>query len=173
MTCCSYREKSNVVHYHRAYPSHRFGDCPIGLILIFNRALVLVIATAIDAIAHRLILQVALAALIADGTVQRMVEEGHEIIEASLPVVITVVKEINVPRLPSLRGIMKSKSAAIPIWTVKELNVSTSTVGLPGSFTKVIKVFFPQRVCQGEIFQGALESQVDCLVDKLRDARLI
>ena len=36
--------------------------------------------------------------------VQRMVEDGYETIEASLPAVITVVKEINVPRMPSLRG---------------------------------------------------------------------
>jgi electron transfer flavoprotein beta subunit len=45
--------------------------------------------------------------------VRRMIEEGHEVIETTLPAVITVAKEINVPRLPSLRGIMKSKSARI------------------------------------------------------------
>ena len=49
--------------------------------------------------------------------VQRMVEEGYETIETSLPAVITVVKEINVPRLPSLRGSMKAKTAQIPVWT--------------------------------------------------------
>ncbi len=53
--------------------------------------------------------------------VKRMIDEGHEIIQSPLPVVITVTKEINVPRLPSLRGIMKSKSAKIPIWTVQDL----------------------------------------------------
>jgi len=46
-------------------------------------------------------------------------------------------------------------------------------VGLSGSFTKVIKVFFPQRVCQGEIFQGELETQVECLVGKLKDGGLV
>jgi len=45
--------------------------------------------------------------------VQRMVEEGYETIEMALPAVITVVKEINVPRLPSLRGSMKAKTAQI------------------------------------------------------------
>ena len=101
--------------------------------------------------------------------VQRMVEEGHEVIETPLPAVITVVKEINVPRLPSLRGIARSKSAVIPVWTAKELGVDESNLGLAGSFTKVIKIFFPERVCQGEIFQGELDSQVDCLIGKLRD----
>ena len=112
---------------------------------------------------------------IADGQmrVQRMVEEGHEVIETPLPAVITVVKEINVPRLPSLRGIAKSKSAVIPVWTVPDLGVDQSRVGLAGSFTKVIKVFFPQRVCQGEIFQGELGNQVECLMGKLKDAGLV
>ncbi len=112
---------------------------------------------------------------IADGQmrVQRMVEEGHEVIEAPLPTVITVVKEINVPRLPSLRGIAKSKSATIPVWTAQELGVDQNKVGLSGSATKVIKVFFPQRVCRSEIFQGELESQVECLVSKLKDIGLV
>ena len=105
--------------------------------------------------------------------VQRMVEEGHEVIETSLPAVITVVKEINVPRLPSLRGIMKSKSASVQVWTVKDLGVDEGMVGLAGSYTKVVKIFFPQRVCQGEIFQGELGSQVDCLIGKLRDGGLV
>ena len=111
---------------------------------------------------------------IADGQmrVQRMVEEGHELIETPLPAVITVVKEINVPRLPSLRGIMKSKSAVIPVWGVQELGIDQGRVGLSGSFTKVIKVFFPQRVCQSEIFQGELETQVECLFGRLKDAGL-
>jgi len=105
--------------------------------------------------------------------VQRMVEEGHEVIETSLPAVITVVKEINVPRLPSLRGIMKSKSASVQLWTVKDLGVDEGMVGLSGSYTKVVKIFFPQRVCQGEIFQGELGSQIDCLIGKLRDGGLV
>ena len=105
--------------------------------------------------------------------IRRMVEDGHEAIETLLPAVVTVVKEINVPRLPSLRGLAKAKSAAIPIWTATELGVDENTVGLSGSATKVIKVFFPQRVHRGEILQGELESQVESLVSKLKDATLI
>jgi len=46
-------------------------------------------------------------------------------------------------------------------------------VGLPGSATRVIKIFFPQRAQRGELLQGELESQVESLIDKLRDAKLI
>jgi len=102
-----------------------------------------------------------------------MVEEGHEVIELPLPTVITVVKEINIPRLPSLRGLAKSKSVTIPIWTAQELGVDKNMVGLFGSATRVIKVFFPQRVRRGEILQGELESQVESLANKLRDTKII
>jgi electron transfer flavoprotein beta subunit len=102
-----------------------------------------------------------------------MVEEGHEVIEATLPAVITVAKEINVPRLPSLRGIMKSKSAAIATWGIKQLGVDQNMVGLAGSSTQVIKIFFPQRVCQAEILTGTLEGQVDSLIKKLKSASLL
>ena len=108
---------------------------------------------------------------IADGSlrVQRMVEDGYEVIESPLPAVVTVVKEINTPRLPSLRGIARSKSATIPVWGAEELNTDPGRVGLAGSFTQVIRIFSPQRVCQGEIFQGEAEEQVDCLVNRLKD----
>jgi len=105
--------------------------------------------------------------------VQRMVEEGYEVIETPLPAVITVVKEINVPRLPSLRGLAKAKSAVIPVWGARELGVAQDMVGLSGSATRVIKVFFPQRVHKGEMLQGSLESQTESLINKLRDAKLI
>jgi electron transfer flavoprotein beta subunit len=104
--------------------------------------------------------------------VRRMVEEGHEVIETTLPAVITVAKEINVPRLSSLRGIMKSKSAKIEIWGVNELAVDPSMVGLAGSSTQVIKIFFPQRIHQAELLTGNLEQQVETLVDRLKKAGL-
>ena len=112
---------------------------------------------------------------ISDGQtrVQRMIDEGHEAIQAPLPAVITVTKDINVPRLPSLRGITRSESAVIPVWNSQKLGVDPARVGLPGSFTKVIKVFSPERSCQAEVFQGEVKEQVECLIGKLKEARLI
>jgi electron transfer flavoprotein beta subunit len=104
--------------------------------------------------------------------VRRMIEEGHEVIETSLPAVITVAKEINTPRLPSLRGIMKSKNVKIETWGVNELGVAAETVGLAGSSEQVIKIFFPQRVHQAEMLEGNLETKVGTLVDRLKQAGL-
>jgi electron transfer flavoprotein beta subunit len=100
--------------------------------------------------------------------VRRMIEEGYEVIEMPLPGVITVVKEINVPRLPSLRGQMKAKSAQIPVWGAQEMDIDTGKVGLLGSPTRVVRIFRPERTRRGELLQGSLEKQVEQLMDKLR-----
>jgi len=100
-------------------------------------------------------------------TVQRMIEEGYEVIQTPLPAVISVVKEINVPRLPSLRGSMKAKSAKIPVWTAADLGVEPDKAGIAGSPTRVVKVFFPKRERKSEMLKGSLEEQVDQLAEKL------
>jgi electron transfer flavoprotein beta subunit len=104
---------------------------------------------------------------------KQLLEDGHSLIEAPLPAVITVVKEINTPRLPSLRGLSRSKSAVIPVWTAKEIGADETLVGLSGSATKVVKIFFPQRTAKGEMLPGDAEKQVEGLVDKLRSAGVI
>jgi electron transfer flavoprotein beta subunit len=100
--------------------------------------------------------------------VKRMIDEGYEIIETPLPAVITVTKEINVPRLPSLRGIAKAKKADIPLWKAEDLGVDAEEVGLSGSFTRVVDIFFPKRIGEVEIFQGEQEAQVDSLLARLK-----
>ena len=105
--------------------------------------------------------------------VQRMVEDGYETIEASLPAVITVVKEICVPRMPSLRGVFKSKSAQIPTWTANDIAAAKETIGQAGSGTWVVKVFYPQRIQHAEMLKGEPEIQVKALIEKLREVKLI
>ena len=99
--------------------------------------------------------------------VHRMVEEGYEVLEMALPAVITVVKEINVPRLPSLRGSMKAKTAQIPVWTAADIGVEEDKAGIAGSPTRVVKIFFPKREHKSEMFQGTPEEQVGQLVERL------
>jgi electron transfer flavoprotein beta subunit len=105
--------------------------------------------------------------------VKRMIDEGNEVIQSPMPLLITVTKEINTPRLPSLRGIMKSKNVKIPIWTAEDLGSDSNKIGLAGSKTKVIKIFTPVRDKKAEILTGEPENQVACLAAKLKEARLI
>ena len=101
--------------------------------------------------------------------VQRMIEEGYETLEMSLPAVITVVKEINVPRVPSLRGSMKAKTATIPTWSAEDIGIEADKAGTAGSPTRVVKIFFPKREQQSEMLQGTADEQTDQLVKKLTE----
>jgi len=86
--------------------------------------------------------------------VERMLEDGYEIIETPLPALLTVVKEINEPRIPSLKGIMKSKSAKITTFGQKELGLDPQKIGLCGSPTQVVKIFTPPARIGGQILKG-------------------
>ena len=103
--------------------------------------------------------------------VERMTEEGYEIIESSLPLLITVVKEINSPRLPSLRGLMRSKQAKITVFGVKDLEVDLDNLGLCGSPTQVAKIFTPAARPEGEKIEGSVEDIVLKLAGILKEER--
>ena len=104
---------------------------------------------------------------------ERMVEGGHETVAVNLPAVITVTKEINTPRLPSLRGLARSKSAEITVWGAESLGADMARVGLAGSATQVVKIFFPKREVSGEMLTGTPDEQVSALISKLREAELL
>jgi electron transfer flavoprotein beta subunit len=55
--------------------------------------------------------------------VERSVEEGRMVVEAQIPAVVSVVKDIGEPRYPSFMGIRKASRAEIPIWTLADLNI--------------------------------------------------
>ena len=75
---------------------------------------------------------------------ERVVEEGLELIKASLPAVVTVVKDINQPGFPTLSGKLKAKSRDIRVLIPDDLGLSSDDVGLTGSPTRVVKVFRPR-----------------------------
>ncbi len=101
--------------------------------------------------------------------VERMMEEGFEIIEVSFPCLFTVVKEINEPRIPSLKGMMKAKSAKINIWSQKELNLDAQFIGLCGSPTQVVKIFTPAQRQGGQMLTGEVENITQELVKLLKN----
>ncbi|MBN2119600.1 MAG: electron transfer flavoprotein subunit beta/FixA family protein [Candidatus Omnitrophica bacterium] len=101
--------------------------------------------------------------------VERLVEEGYEILELQLPALITVVKEINEPRLPSLRGKMKARKEQIPVWTHKDLNLEEDKIGLNGSPTQVVKIFTPPAKQGGKILQGEPKDIVEELYKEIKD----
>ncbi|SDE16428.1 electron transfer flavoprotein subunit beta/FixA family protein [Sporomusa acidovorans] len=105
---------------------------------------------------------------------EREHEEGYEVIETRLPVLLSVVKSINEPRYPSIKGRMKANRKEIPIWTADDAAVEPERIGLKGSPTQVRRIFTPQQRVQGEIIQeeNAREA-VTRLLTKLNQAKII
>ncbi len=104
-------------------------------------------------------------------TVQRMMDEGFDRVEASLPVLLTVVKELNEPRLPSLRGKMAARKAEIKNWSAADIGAEEQLLGLKGSPTQVRKIFAPEARADREMLQGSPEEQAEALVRKLKDLK--
>ena len=106
-------------------------------------------------------------------TAERMMDEGYDVVETSLPALITVVKEINQPRLPSLKGKMKAKGLQITAWSAKDIGADENLCGLKGSPTKVVKIFPPAPRGQREILRGPLDEQVGVVAKKLKEQSLL
>jgi electron transfer flavoprotein beta subunit len=117
---------------------------------------------------------------IADGriVVERLLEEGYARIATRLPVVLTVVKEINTPRLPSLKGKMAARKMEIPVLKASDIGADPERLGLNGSPTWVMKIFTPPKPSGGKRFTGepaqtvaALLSDIEAAGISLRRAR--
>ena len=100
---------------------------------------------------------------------ERLLETGYEVIESPVPCVLTVVKEINEPRLPSLKGKMAARKAEIPVWTAEDVEADPSRIGLEGSPTKVVKIFTPEARKGGEMLEGEPHEMAAELAEKLKD----
>jgi len=106
-------------------------------------------------------------------TAERLMDEGYDVVETSLPALITVVKEINQPRLPSLKGKMKAKSLKVTTWNAADIKADDSKCGLKGSPTKVVRIFPPVPRGQREVLTGTMEDQITTAVRKLKEQALI
>jgi len=74
----------------------------------------------------------------------RMVETGSEMLSVTLPAVLTVVKQVSNPRLPTLRGKQRARQAPINSLALAELGLDPAKVGLRGSPTRVVNIFRPR-----------------------------
>jgi len=101
--------------------------------------------------------------------VERMMEEGYDIVETPIPCLFTVVKEINNPRLPSLKGMMRAKSAKITQWMAADINADPKSIGLDGSPTRVVKIFTPAPRKGGEMLKGDAIEIAQKVGDLLKD----
>jgi electron transfer flavoprotein alpha/beta subunit len=106
-------------------------------------------------------------------TLRRNMDEGVETLEAKLPLLLSVGKDINQPRLATLRGRLKAKKAEIREITNKDLNLDPKTIGLDGSYTRVVKIFEPMVHEAGEIVEGTVDELVEAVYNKLQECKVI
>lgn len=105
--------------------------------------------------------------------VERLMDEGYDVVEMPLPGLITVVKEINTPRMASLKGKMKAKSATITSITAAQLSVESAKLGLKGSPTQVFRSFVPEKKTGGEKVTGETPELVAKIKSTILDLEII
>lgn len=98
---------------------------------------------------------------------QRLMEDGYDRVQMRLPALVSVVKEINEPRLPSLRGKRNAKNAELTIWNKDDLGLDEKDTGLNGSATQVLRIFTPKHDKLTEKFQGDADDAVEKIVSQL------
>lgn len=105
--------------------------------------------------------------------VQRLMDDGYDVVESPLPVLLTVVKELNTPRLPSLKGKMAAKKAVITKMDLNAIGAEPENVGLKGSPTQVKNIFAPQSKADKKMLQGSMEEQISELINELRSLKCV
>ncbi|MFV0527692.1 MAG: electron transfer flavoprotein subunit beta [Lachnospiraceae bacterium] len=89
--------------------------------------------------------------------VERMLEDGYEVITAKTPVLLTAIKELNEPRYMSIKGIYDyyGDEDKITVWGIDDLGIEPTQTGLKASPTKVKKSFTPERGEKGVKIEGS------------------
>ncbi len=113
---------------------------------------------------------------ITDGKarVERVTPDGYEVVEVSLPALITVSNELGEARYPTIKGIMAAKRKEPVVWKPADIGVDPSQLGATGRRTRLLKLFQPVRVGKCEIVAGeSPEEAAVALALKLREAKML
>lgn len=113
---------------------------------------------------------------VADGkaTIERVTDEGHEVITVDLPVVVTVSNELGEARYPTVKQTMKARKIKPTVWRHADLNLTAEQVGATGSKVKLVKMFKPIRDIECEMIPGATPEEMGAnLAVKLRETNLL
>jgi electron transfer flavoprotein beta subunit len=113
---------------------------------------------------------------ITDGkaTVERVTADGYDVIEVSLPAVITVSNELGEARYPTIKGIMAAKRKEPVVWKPADIGIEPSQLGAAGRRTRLLKLFQPVREGECEIIEGeSPEEAAVNLAQRLREAKVL
>jgi len=106
--------------------------------------------------------------------VERILEDGYEVIDVKTPCLITVSNEANTPRYPTLKGIMAAGKKKIPIWDLAEVGADAAQVGNAGALTTVTKLYIPRFESDCEFIEGDTPEEMgEKLALRLRELKII
>jgi electron transfer flavoprotein beta subunit len=106
--------------------------------------------------------------------VERILEDGYEVIDLPLPCLVTVSNEINKPRYPTLKGIMAAGKKKIPVWNAAEIGIDTSRVGRAGALTQITRLYMPKFEGKCEFIAGDTPEEMgEKLALRLRELKII
>jgi electron transfer flavoprotein beta subunit len=106
--------------------------------------------------------------------VEKITSDGYDVIETSLPALITVSNELGEARYPTIKGIMAAKKKEPIVWKPADIGADTAQVGASGRRTKLVKLFQPVREGTCEIIEGeSPEETAEKLALKLREVKVL
>ena len=105
--------------------------------------------------------------------VRKLTDDGYQVLQVPLPALLSVTKEINVPRLPSIAGVLRGAEAEVQICSAAQLGVDPARVGLAGSVTKVVRTMRPDHRVKSEVLEGSVPEQARALLERLRVKKLV
>jgi electron transfer flavoprotein beta subunit len=105
----------------------------------------------------------------------RRTGNGYQLLNCTLPALFSVVSEINTPRYPHMKRLLRActTQTAIKHWNCADLGLKTQEVGLAESLTQVVKTFPPKTQRKGEVLEGPPRSVAGQLLDRLHENKLI
>ena len=113
---------------------------------------------------------------ITDGKarVERVTADGYEVVEVTLPALISVSNELGEPRYPTIKGIMAAKRVEPIIWKPADIGVDPAQLGAAGRRARLVKLFQPVREGKCEIVEGETPEEAAAnLALKLREAKVL
>jgi electron transfer flavoprotein beta subunit len=112
----------------------------------------------------------------ADGKVkvERVTADGYEVVEVTLPALITVSNELGAARYPTIKGIMAAKRKEPTVWKPADIGVDPAKIGAAGRRTKLVKLFQPVREGKCEVLTADTPEEAAVkLAQRLREVKAL
>ena len=106
--------------------------------------------------------------------VKRQYEDRYHTIKVQMPCLVTALGEMNTPRYMTPGGIFDAyRTDEVKVWTLENIEVDTSNIGLKGSPTRVFKSFPKALKPAGTVVQLDPQESADFLLEKLKEKFII